>query len=361
LTQAEERERHRLARLLHDELQQLLVAAKMRLSLIHRRHSGQQLQQVVEQADDMLTQAIGQSRAMAVDLSPPILYDSGLVAGLRWLARQMEDRHSLQVKVDVEPAAEPDDETTRVFLFQAVRELLLNVVKHAEVGTASVELCAADDDRLRAVVSDHGRGFNPQRAAPDGTSGGFGLFSIRERLELLGGRMTIDAAGGAGTRVTVEMPRSRTLASSQRLTDENNARGEQSSGQTPAKPRQKVRVMLADDHTIFRQGLAGLLREQSGIEIVGEAGDGRQAVEVAVQTRPDVVLMDVSMPVLNGIEATRRTVQLMPEVRVIGLSMHEEADMAAAMNRAGAVAYLRKDTPCETLIAEIFAHAGPVS
>lgn len=113
--------------------------------------------------------------------------------------------------------------------------------------------------------------------------------------------------------------------------------------------------MLADDHPVLRQGLAGLLRDHSEIDVVGEAADGRQAVEVALRTHPDVILMDITMPLLNGIEATRRILDAIPSVRVIGLSMHAEADMATAMRKAGAVAYLSKDTATESLLATILA------
>ena len=96
-----------------------------------------------------------------------------------------------------------------------------------------------------------------------------------------------------------------------------------------------------------------LLRDQPDMEVVGEASDGEAVVDLALKSRPDVVIMDVSMPHLSGIEATRRITATDPDICVIGLSMHEQADMAGAMRRAGAVAYLPKDGPVEELIAAI--------
>lgn len=110
----------------------------------------------------------------------------------------------------------------------------------------------------------------------------------------------------------------------------------------------------------MRQGLVGLLREHAEVEIVGEAADGQQAVQMTLVAQPDVILMDVSMPVMSGIEATRRIMEIMPQARVIGLSMHEADDMAAAMRKAGAVGYLRKDAGIEALLAAILLHQDPL-
>lgn len=115
----------------------------------------------------------------------------------------------------------------------------------------------------------------------------------------------------------------------------------------------KIRVLLADDHQILREGLASLLADEPDMEVVGEAGDGQEAIELARSTDPDVILMDVTMPGVDGIQATRQITSERSTVRVIGLSMHEEEDMAKAMRAAGATAYLSKGGPSEALIAAI--------
>ncbi len=120
----------------------------------------------------------------------------------------------------------------------------------------------------------------------------------------------------------------------------------------------KIRILLADDHSILRDGLRQVLEAQTDLVVVGEAANGQQAVELAQRLQPDIVIMDVSMPRLSGIEATRRIGAEAPRVRVIGLSMFEETDWGAAMRAAGAVAYLSKSEPTRRLMALIRAHAG---
>jgi len=118
-------------------------------------------------------------------------------------------------------------------------------------------------------------------------------------------------------------------------------------------------VLLADDHEIVREGLASILDEYADLDVVGEAGDGHEAVRLARRHAPDVVVMDVAMPGLDGVGATRHIVAAMPGVRVIGLSLHDSPELAAAMTAAGAVAYLHKDGPLEDLIAQIRGSRGP--
>jgi DNA-binding NarL/FixJ family response regulator len=114
-----------------------------------------------------------------------------------------------------------------------------------------------------------------------------------------------------------------------------------------------VRILVADDHQIVREGIVRILSDKPGLEVVGEAADGRDAVERAVELEPDVVIMDVTMPRLNGIEATREITKRLPSTVVIGLSIHDEDDVGPAICEAGAAAYLQKDSASTGLIRAI--------
>jgi len=118
-----------------------------------------------------------------------------------------------------------------------------------------------------------------------------------------------------------------------------------------------IRILLADDHVLVRQGFKMILSAQSDMQIVGEAANGRETVEAAEKLQPDVVLMDVTMPELNGIEATRRLQNVSPRTRVLALSMHKDAVYVREILRAGARGYLLKDSAEPDLIAAIRAVA----
>jgi DNA-binding NarL/FixJ family response regulator len=116
-----------------------------------------------------------------------------------------------------------------------------------------------------------------------------------------------------------------------------------------------VRILLADDHTVMRAGLRLLLERHETFEVVGEAADGREAVEIATQQKPDVVVMDVAMPHLNGVEAARQILSRNPDTAIVMLSMHSDESYVLRSLKAGARAYLLKDSAEADLIAAIQA------
>lgn len=111
-----------------------------------------------------------------------------------------------------------------------------------------------------------------------------------------------------------------------------------------------IRVVVADDHRIVRTALVHLLNATEGIEVVGEAGDGGEAVDLAEALAPDAVVLDYEMPTLDGLEATRQLAARCPGVRVIGLSMHDDVWMRNWMEQAGAAACVAKDAPLDALL-----------
>lgn len=111
-----------------------------------------------------------------------------------------------------------------------------------------------------------------------------------------------------------------------------------------------TKVLLVDDHKIMREGISALLRKYSEFEVVGQAADGRQALEMASQLKPDIVIMDVGMPNLNGVEATKQLLSIAPEVKVMALSTHSDGAVVAKMIKAGVLGYMLKESAFEELI-----------
>ena len=343
LTGAEERERRRLAGELHDGLTQTLTLSRMNVSRASRLlDEGADRRRVIEvlgQTQSTLDSSIAYTRTLIGELSPRVLYDFGLAVALQWLGDQMRS-HGLQVTIAGDPdcLGLRDDQT--VLVFQAVRELLWNVVKHAESAHADLSW-QVEVGELRVTVEDAGCGFADVRTA---RSGGFGLLSIRERVALQGGQLDVRSERGRGTKVTLRLPL--------------EAVGEAAIGSdrnTWAEPggSKSIRVVLVDDHSMVREGLCRALDKHGNLAIVGEAGDGLDAVELVESCVPDVVIMDVNLPRINGIEATRRILDRLPRTIVIGISSGADEFVAKAMKAAGAVTCLMKERAVEDLYRAI--------
>ncbi len=347
LSQAEDRERRRLAEILHDDLQQQLAAAKFHLGILGGRIKNHpSVRDMVGQLDQILKDAIEKSRNLSHELSPAVLYHSDLGETFEWLARQLHVKHGLTVHVDAVDQVHLQSEALKTFLYKAAQEILFNIVKHARVKEARLRLKRLRG-RLWLTIADRGQGFDPQTVE---RTGGFGLFSIRERIELLGGRMRVRSAVGRGSIFVIVLPDGQMMEDRRQRTEDGLVPSA-AVRHPPSGPR--LRVLLADDHKVMREGLAALLNEQADMEVVAQAGNGREAVNLTCEFQPDVVIMDISMPLMAGDEATRQIKLHMPKTRVIALSMFEEDGVAETVCKAGAERYLLKTAPFDELLGAI--------
>lgn len=358
LTTAEQRERRRLAEVLHDHLQQLLVGASMQVDLLREREEDADHAEKLGVIHGILAEAIQSTRSLAQDLSPPVLYRGGLRAALKWLADQMRQKHKLAVAIEDEEIPENLPESLAIMLYTSARELLFNVVKHARTLKALLRVGTSDDGIWLEVV-DRGQGFDVEKSLSQHGElfEGFGLLSIRERVELMGGRLHVESRVGHGSRFRIQLPLDNEAQKTAEKISADKLVATPVAVQVPAaraKDRQ-LRVVLVDDHLVVRQGLASLLNKHSAIDIVGEADNGRKAIAIVEEFRPDLVLMDVSMPGMDGIEATRIIKQKWPQTMVIGLSMFEEDELAGKVRAAGADAYLSKAGPSEQLLETVLS------
>jgi signal transduction histidine kinase len=361
LNLAEQRERARLATDMHDHLQQLLVLGKLKLAGGKRASVGlPAVEKMIHETDEIFAEALQYTRSLVAELSPPVLRDHGLGAGLRWLSGYYTEKYGMTVTVTMPKAVEPTllSEDQSVLLFQSVRELLMNAWKHAGTTEAAVVL-EQTGDRLRITVSDQGAGFDCAAVAVAEPAGGlsskFGLFSIKERMRSLGGSLELESAPGKGTIATITLPLRSGAESSgtaAHVRAEHSALRTQHSG-----PQQnaKIRVLLVDDHAMVRQGIRAVLEGYEDVQIVGEAVDGQDAVRLAEQLRPGIVVMDINMPKMNGIEATQEITARYPNIIVIGLSVNADDDNYRAMTRAGAATLLTKEAAVEQIYETMLA------
>lgn len=347
LTTAEQRERHRLAEILHDHLQQILVAAKIHSEFLYEQVETER-KKIAETIKKLLDQSIMVSRSFSAELSPPVLRLGSLSSSLQWLARWMKKNHGLLVDLETDSSLDPANEDMMLLIFQFVRELMLNVIKHAGVNSVSIEMSKKYKDKLCIAVRDNGVGFDPDMVWEKSKEGiGFGLFSIRERLMLLDGELKIESSPGNGSSFTLIVPLET------KGNESKESRRTYISGVFHRKEHNFIRVLLVDDLSVVRKGISALLSQYPDIRIIGQASDGEEAVSMARELYPDVILMDISMPKMDGIEAARIISAELPYIRIIGLSMHDSRELIERMIGAGASAYCTKDCDTNLLLSQI--------
>lgn len=351
LSKAEEKERRRLAAELHDNLGQMLVINKMNISFLQTEQLPKEVAATIENVKKGMDEALAYTRDLMSELKPPPTLDQdNILESVEWLASHMQ-KYDLHVIIEDDKHPKPVNDEIQTTLVQCVRELLYNIVKHAGVDEARIQLSRSDKE-AKLLVEDKGRGFDIQADSSPSLEGGFGLFNISERIDLLGGRVDIESEPGKGTKVTLYVPLTKEAQ------NEQDPGGEKAGDQSkPERKTDKVKVMLVDDHKMMREGLREIVNEQDDLMVIAEASDGEEALKIAKKTFPDIVVMDVNMPVMDGITATRKLLEEMPDVRVIGLSFHDHQKVVDSMRSAGATAYLNKNEAFETLSATIRSEA----
>ena len=361
LSLAEERVRRKIANELHDYLGQLLVVCRLKLTQATQyMKESRALQHVLkdspvmpqlQDADRMLQDSLSYTRSLVAQLAPPVLREFGLVMALTWLADQMK-QHGLTVLLQPGVLSVDLREDRAILLFQSVRELLINVVKHGGVSEATLAIHLTNEQVFTVTVSDKGHGFDLaiEQATMDKHKH-FGLFSIRERMEAMGVLADQHSPGSGDDRlilsVSLQGPESTAPPLSTMPVSPITGLAAKSPG-TAA-----LRILMVDDHPLVRQGMRGVVDGFENMRVVGEAADGQEAVQLAESLRPDVIIMDVNMPRMDGIEATRLIKRANPQITVIGLSVNNSVQVEAAMKAAGAASYLTKDAAPEQLYSAI--------
>jgi signal transduction histidine kinase len=208
LSLAEETERRRIAEMLHEDLQQLLVAARMQLAALCRTQDAVQREAIAREIADVLERSFKLTKSLSVELAPPVLYEHGLAAALEWLAAETCKNYNIEATVEADSSANPKAADVRIFLFRAVRELLLNSAKHAGGSAVHITMEHRRPDTVRIIVADDGPGFDPTSLDDKRTgSQTVGLLNIRERVITFGGEFHINSGPKRGTQITLSLPR----------------------------------------------------------------------------------------------------------------------------------------------------------
>ena len=357
LTLAEQDAREQLAQTLHDGLQQLLVSASLNLARSVKRGARRGAESDgLAQAKRHLDEAITAARSLSLDLFPPLLHSSGLPAALVWLAQRTGHEYGIVVEASADPSADSHRKDVRTLLFASMRELLFNAVKHGHVDRITVDLALIGDDMLCITVADQGTGFEPAGLVDRAKAGqvGWGLFRIGERLTLLGGRVDIESAPGRGTTVRLIAPRGAAEgAVASHAASHHPATSPPAPHGASHQSAGALKILIADDHAGVRDVMRVMLQERREFRVVGEAANGLEAIAKAHALRPDVILMDVMMPEMDGIEATRRIRAELPFIQIIALTTIARGDTMHAIERVGAAAFFTKGVETQRLIDQL--------
>ena len=344
-------------------MQQLLVIAALNLDEELKREGDASAapSETLAEAKQHVDEAIAAARSLSFELFPPVLQHSGLPAALTWLANWTRDKYKVDVAVLADLRADSTRKDVRTLLFESVRELLFNAVKHAHADHITLELALDAPDQLRITVSDRGIGFEPARLDDRLQAGqvGWGLFSIRERLTLLGGRFEIDSAPGRGTRVQLIAPRGGAVKDDADSASIFPPAPRVAPGRDARADANPLRILIVDDHEAVRRALRQILRARPQLAVVGDAADGLEAIARAHTLRPDVILMDITMPRMDGIEATVRIRAELPDIQILGLSVQPRGETPHAIEHAGAAGFFVKGTDIRRLLDHLLlVHAS---
>ena len=306
-------ERARIARELHDAISQHLFALRMIAAGMRRADPGNQQARAIERISE---EALRDMQALLIELRPASLDGAGLAPALQEICAAYQDRLGVTVDTSLDDVAVPAP--VEHALLRIIQEACGNAVRHGNARQLTVAM-TRQDGHVELAVRDTGIGFDP--SAP---RTGTGLTHIRDRVAELGGTVDI---------------RQRTWP----------RRG----AHRPGAGAMTIRVVIADDHRVVRDGLCYLLGQEPDVEVVGEAGDGRQTADVVAATRPDVLLLDLYMPGLDGhaVLAALRDTPHRPAVVVL-TSATEDEHLVRAMH-AGATSYLLKTAPADDVIAAV--------
>ncbi len=268
--------------------------------------------------------ALREMRLLLYELRPADLEQEGLIRAVELRLNTVERRVGLKLDVQLDelPGMSPSHE---VELYHIILEALNNIVKHAAAGRLTLQLTHANG-QIHLRIVDDGQGFDPSQ-----TNGGLGLRNIRERVARLDGQLSIASEPGQRHKGRGCDPLSR---GGELMSD-------------------LIRILIADDHFVVRQGLAALLAPRNGMEVVGEAATGREAVDQARYLQPDVILMDMMMPEMDGPEAIALIKQENPAARILVLTSFGESKQISAAIQAGALGYLLKNSSPDDLLHAI--------
>jgi PAS domain S-box-containing protein len=359
LLRAQDEQRQKISCDLHDVTGALFSGILMNLAILQKDAArlSEKGRTALAECDDLARQCVREIRTLSYLLHPPLLTEAGLVPALQWLLNGFSERSGIQATLEAPPQLGRLASDIELSLFRIVQESLTNIHRHTKSSMATIRIYL-EEGLLKVEVIDNGGGFAP------GFREGLGVKGMKERLKYLGGGLEItNCETGCRVRATAPLKDredSIGLAGDGRTRTEGNLLQDASSPSTSLGLK-KFRILLVDDHEIVRKGITKILEDEHDFEICGEALNGKNAVDEAERLKPDIIIMDLRMPGIDGLEATRRILKVHPEIAILILTVDESRQMMLEVSKTGARGYMMKADAGSNLMARLRSLVRPDS
>ena len=325
----QEQERRRISKELHDELGQALMFLKFQLTRLskEKRKTKNDFQSLLNYLDGVIEEV----RRLSWDLSPACLEQFGLATAVKNLLEEFGQHFEIRWSPDeVKGIDHLFPPLAQVNIYRIFQECLTNIGRHAQATQISVNI-EQQTNHVFFSVADNGKGFDLDEVWDRaGRERGIGLAAMQERARLAGGSLEIWSQPGAGTKISFTIPIDQ---------------GEQA--------MQPYRILLADDHLIFRETIKKSLMEIPGFKVVGEVSDGSELLEAIEQLSPQMIILDLGMPHLSGLEAATNVKRLHPEMKILVLTMYKSKDYIFRAFESKVDGYLLKENAFSDLLTAI--------
>jgi signal transduction histidine kinase/ActR/RegA family two-component response regulator len=355
IIEVQDQERRRIARDLHDVTGQELVGISLSLNAIARttKALGLDLQQDFDECLGYVRKVENDIRTLSYILHPPLLDELGLASALSWYVEGFKTRSNVSVELDVpvRPLRLPIERETA--LFRVVQEGLTNVLRHSRSPKAIIRLFM-HNNQIILSVEDEGAGIEPRKLEAANTARaefGVGIPGMRERLKQFGGSLELRSSQ-SGTQLIARIP----LLKDFTQPPSELASASVTDAVAAATPDTgKKRILIADDHEVTRRGICDIIGKQKDLEICGEARDGLEAVTKARELKPDLIILDLSMPKVGGLTAAQHIRELDPPTKILIFTNHAYAAMERLIRAAGCSGYVEKSNAGEDLLRGVRA------
>jgi len=360
LMQLQDEERRNISRDLHDVTGQKLAVQSMALSRILNRHYNDMdadSQLALTESIDLNKEVAGEIRTLSYLLHPPLLDELGLASAVKWYVDGFTNRTSIRIETDIPNDIHRLSSEVEVTLFRVLQESLTNVHRYSKSPKGVVRITTTNDV-IRLEIQDFGKGMklskgNSANSAPEHL--GVGIQGMTERMRQLGGKLEITSSPHRGTLVAATIPLPGQVVVpvqvASGLVSSSSVAGPERAG--PVVETLRKRILIADDHEMLRRGVRNTLQTERDLEICGEAIDGQDTVEKTKTLQPDLVILDINMPGLNGLVVLRQILRCQPKTKVLVFSVHDSDQTKQEVHAAGAHGFISKGKDAQDLLRVI--------